>query len=164
MEVSQEARATVSDGNLPAQGTLDVDRLAQHARLLGRKEERSRILKLFHDEAGSPLLLAIFEAQLVKEDLESRDLKEAEHGPRPKPPLGFARHGYGPTRQWPKSRPCPNLATQRPFRSPRSFAVLQVSEQKKMRLLRSNDTPKVRQHPVNGCCASFGRHANIASG
>jgi hypothetical protein len=42
MEVSQEARATVSDGNLPAQGTLDVDRLAQHARLLGRKEERRR--------------------------------------------------------------------------------------------------------------------------
>jgi hypothetical protein len=78
MEFSQETRATVSDGNLPAQGTLDVDRLAQHARLLGRKEERSRILKLFHDEAGSPLLLAIFEAQLVKEDLESRDLKEAQ--------------------------------------------------------------------------------------
>src|SRR5258707_12299487 len=69
----------------------------------------------------------------------------AEHGPRPKPPLGFARHGYGPTRQWPKSRPCPNLAAQRPFRSPRSFAVLQASEQKKMRLLRSNDTPKVSQ-------------------
>ena len=53
MEVSQETRATVSDGNLPTQGSLDVDSLAQNARLLGREEERSRILKLFHDEAGS---------------------------------------------------------------------------------------------------------------
>src|SRR4029077_3906216 len=28
---------------------------------------------------------------------------------------------------------------------------------KKMRPLRSNDTPKVRQNPVSGCCANLGR-------
>ena len=78
MEVSQETRATVSDANLPTQGALDVDSLAQNARLLGREGERSRILKLFYDEAGSPLLSAMFEAQLVKEDLESRGLKEGQ--------------------------------------------------------------------------------------
>jgi hypothetical protein len=78
MEVSQETRATVSDGNLPAQGRLDVDSLPQNARLLGREEERRRILKLFHDEAGSSLLSAMFEAQLFKEDLESRGLKEGQ--------------------------------------------------------------------------------------
>jgi hypothetical protein len=35
-------------------------------------------LKSFHDEVGSPLLSAIFEAQFVKEDLEARDLKESQ--------------------------------------------------------------------------------------
>lgn len=54
----------------PGSGTID------DARTFGREEERIRIFKIFHDEVSPKLLAAIFEVARVKEDLESKGLKE----------------------------------------------------------------------------------------
>jgi signal transduction histidine kinase len=43
-----------------------------------REEEQKRILKLFHDKVVPHLVAAMFEAQFVKEELESRGLQEGE--------------------------------------------------------------------------------------
>jgi hypothetical protein len=43
-----------------------------------REGEQKRILKLFHDEVVPHLVAAMFEAQFVKEDLESRGIQEGE--------------------------------------------------------------------------------------
>lgn len=50
----------------------------EDARLFGREEERSRIMKLFHDEVSPKLLAAVFEVQRAKEELESKGLEEVE--------------------------------------------------------------------------------------
>jgi hypothetical protein len=44
----------------------------------GHDEEHHRILKLFHEEVGPKLLVAIFSAQVAKEELEAKGLKESE--------------------------------------------------------------------------------------
>jgi hypothetical protein len=44
----------------------------------GRNDERDRILRLFHDEVGPKLLAAVFAAQIAKEELEAKGLKESE--------------------------------------------------------------------------------------
>jgi signal transduction histidine kinase len=44
----------------------------------GRNQERERIFKLFHDKVSSKLLAAVFTAQMAKEDLEAKGLKESE--------------------------------------------------------------------------------------
>jgi PAS domain-containing protein len=54
----------------PGTGTID------DARTFGREEERTRIFKIFHDQVSPKLLAAIFEVTRVKEDLESKGLKE----------------------------------------------------------------------------------------
>ena len=43
-----------------------------------REEEQKRILKLFHDKVVPHLVAAMFEAQFVTEELESRGLQEGE--------------------------------------------------------------------------------------
>jgi hypothetical protein len=54
----------------PGTGTID------DARTVGREEERIPIFKIFHDQVSPKLLAAIFEVARVKEDLESKGLKE----------------------------------------------------------------------------------------
>jgi hypothetical protein len=54
----------------PGTGTIE------DARTFGREEERIRIFKIFHDQVSPKLLAAIFEVTRVKEDLESKGLKE----------------------------------------------------------------------------------------
>jgi signal transduction histidine kinase len=44
----------------------------------GQEEERERILKLFHDQVSPHLLAAVFSAQMAKEELEAKGLKESE--------------------------------------------------------------------------------------
>jgi hypothetical protein len=46
--------------------------------LYGIIVEQRRILKLFHDNVVPHLVAAMFEAQFVKEELESRGLQEGE--------------------------------------------------------------------------------------
>jgi hypothetical protein len=43
-----------------------------------REEEQKRILKLFHDKMVPHLVSAMFEAQFVKEELESSGFQEGE--------------------------------------------------------------------------------------
>jgi hypothetical protein len=49
--------------------------LLEDARVFGREEERSRILKIFHDKVSPKLLAAIFEVARAKEELESKGLQ-----------------------------------------------------------------------------------------
>jgi hypothetical protein len=44
----------------------------------GQTDERDRILRLFHDEVGPKLLAAVFTAQIAKEELKAKGLKESE--------------------------------------------------------------------------------------
>ena len=50
--------------------------LLEDARVFGRDEERSRILKIFHDKVSPKLLAAIFEVARAKEELESKGLQQ----------------------------------------------------------------------------------------
>ena len=50
----------------------------ERAIIFVREEEQKRILKLFHDKVVPHLVAAMFEAQFVKEELESRGLQEGE--------------------------------------------------------------------------------------
>src|SRR6202011_6257159 len=54
----------------------------ERAIIFVREEEQKRILKLFHDKVVPHLVAAMFEAQFVKEELESRGLQEGEALPR----------------------------------------------------------------------------------
>jgi hypothetical protein len=48
----------------------------EDARVFGRAEERSRIMKIFHDKVSPKLLAAIFEIARAKEELESKGLQQ----------------------------------------------------------------------------------------
>ncbi|MBV8418341.1 MAG: hypothetical protein JO251_24360 [Verrucomicrobia bacterium] len=48
----------------------------EDARLFGQQEERNRILRLFHDRVSSKLLVAAFEVQRAKLELEAKGLEE----------------------------------------------------------------------------------------
>ena len=48
----------------------------EDARLFGQQEERNRILQLFHDRVSSKLLVAAFEVQRAKLELEAKGLEE----------------------------------------------------------------------------------------
>ena len=48
----------------------------EDARGFGREEERSRILKIFHDKVSPKLLAAIFEVARAKEELEAKGLQQ----------------------------------------------------------------------------------------
>jgi hypothetical protein len=48
----------------------------EDARIFGQKEERNRILQLFHDRVSSKLLVAAFEVQRAKVELEAKGLEE----------------------------------------------------------------------------------------
>jgi PAS domain-containing protein len=48
----------------------------EDARIFGQQEERNRILQLFHDRVSSKLLVAAFEIQRAKVDLEAKGLEE----------------------------------------------------------------------------------------
>jgi hypothetical protein len=50
---------------------------AERARRQGQADERERIFKLFHDWVGPKLLVAVFTAQIAKEELEAQGLKES---------------------------------------------------------------------------------------
>ena len=50
--------------------------LLEDARVVGREEERSRILKIFHDKVSPKLLAAIFEVARAKEELEAKGLQQ----------------------------------------------------------------------------------------
>lgn len=50
--------------------------LLEDARVIGREEERSRILKIFHDKVSPKLLAAIFEVARAKEELEAKGLQQ----------------------------------------------------------------------------------------
>jgi hypothetical protein len=43
----------------------------------GQKDERERILILFHDKVGPKLLVAVFAAQMAKEELKAKGLEES---------------------------------------------------------------------------------------
>jgi signal transduction histidine kinase len=68
------------DGNVlltldPVEAESDLGKVA---RRFGQEEERSRIVKLFHDNVAPKLMAAVFEAQRIKEDLELHGLKQSE--------------------------------------------------------------------------------------
>lgn len=48
----------------------------EDARIFGQQEERNRILRLFHDRVSSKLLVAAFEVQRAKVELEAKGLEE----------------------------------------------------------------------------------------
>ena len=48
----------------------------EDARIFGQQEERNRILQLFHDRVSSKLLVAAFEVQRAKVELEAKGLEE----------------------------------------------------------------------------------------
>jgi len=48
----------------------------EDARIFGQQEERNRILQLFHDRVSSKLLVAAFEVQRAKMELEAKGLEE----------------------------------------------------------------------------------------
>jgi len=48
----------------------------EDARIFGQQEERNRILQLFHDRVSSKLLVAAFEVQRAKLELEAKGLEE----------------------------------------------------------------------------------------
>jgi hypothetical protein len=50
----------------------------EQGRLVGREQERQRIVQIFHNEVSSGMLEALFRIELAKETLESADLPEAE--------------------------------------------------------------------------------------
>jgi len=58
----------------PSENSLVVE----NARQQGHVEEHDRILKLFHEEVGPKLLVAVFTAQVAKDELEAKGLKESE--------------------------------------------------------------------------------------
>jgi hypothetical protein len=50
----------------------------EDARIFGQQEERNRILRLFHDRVSSKLLVAAFEVQRAKVELEAKGLEEGQ--------------------------------------------------------------------------------------
>jgi len=50
----------------------------EDARIFGQQEERNRILRLFHDRVSSKLLVAAFEVQRAKVELEAKGLAEGQ--------------------------------------------------------------------------------------
>jgi hypothetical protein len=48
----------------------------EDARIFGQQEERNRILRLFHDRVSSKLLVAAFEVERAKLELEAKGLEE----------------------------------------------------------------------------------------
>jgi hypothetical protein len=58
---------------------MEADEIAaalEWAIICVREEEQKRILKIFHDEVVPHLVVAMFEAQSVKEELESKGIQE----------------------------------------------------------------------------------------
>lgn len=46
----------------------------EQGRLVGRQEERARIIKLFHDEVSSTMMAALFAVESAKNALEAQNL------------------------------------------------------------------------------------------